>query len=81
MSNGAITFQRMKKVVLFVFVLTEKKRRKKYKVLFINMCHFIQAFKIAQPDQMGMGKNSTGKGKIVKSLLNHYNNGLVKSVN
>lgn len=45
------------------------------------MSHFIQAFKIAPPGRMGMGKNSTGNGKIVKSLLSHYNNGLFKSVN
>lgn len=69
MWNGAIKFQRKKNVVLFVFVLTGgKKIRKKYKVLFINMCHFIQGFKIAQPEQMGMRKNSTEKGKVVKSL-------------
>lgn len=37
--------------------------------------HFTQAFEIAQLEEMGMEKNSTGKGKIIKSLLSHCNNG------
>lgn len=67
MLNGAITFQRRKNVVLFVFVLTEKKNKQKYKILFhehmLESFHFMQALKIAQLEEMVWGRIPQGKEK------------------
>lgn len=56
----------------------KKKNQPKYRVIFQELMpesfHFTQVLEIAQLEDMGMEKNSTGKKKIMKSL-SHCNNG------
>lgn len=71
MLNRAITFQRREDVVLvFVCVFCAanwKKKKPKYRVVFQEHMpesfHFTQVLEIAQLEDMGKEKNSTGKRK------------------